>query len=72
MPPRIDPKSVGSLQLTLYAFSQRVGAGTGFVVRVDDIDILVTNYHVLSGRHPGTVYWSHYSETRGRSFVGSQ
>lgn len=37
-----------------YAFSVGLATATGFVVRVKGVDLLVTNYHVLSGRHPDT------------------
>ena len=48
----IDPKSVASHHLILYAFSEAVSSGTGFIVHVDGIYLLLTNYHVVSGRHP--------------------
>ena len=54
MPVFIDPKSVASLCLVPYAFSADVGRGTGFIVTVGGIHLLITNYHVLSGRHPDT------------------
>lgn len=31
-----------------------MGVGTGFVVRTSGVPILVSNYHVLSGKHPKT------------------
>lgn len=49
-----DPRSVASLCLVPYALSQSVGQGTGFALKVDDVLLLVSNYHVLSGRHPET------------------
>jgi len=54
MPPTIDEKSIGSHALTLYAFARAVGTGTGFVVVVDGVHLLITNYHVLSGCDPNT------------------
>lgn len=50
----IDIKSIASHQIVLYAYARAVGTGTAFVVRVEGIDLLVTNYHVVSGRHPDT------------------
>ena len=54
MTARIDSKSLASICLAPYAFSQPAAIGTGFVVAVDDVTLLITNYHVLSGRHPDT------------------
>lgn len=49
-----DPKSIASLCLQPYAFAVPVGQGTGFVVQVEECSLLVTNYHVISGRDPRT------------------
>lgn len=51
---RIDPKSLASICLAPYAFSQPAAIGTGFVIAVDEVTLLITNYHVVSGRHPET------------------
>lgn len=48
----IDPKSVASHPLIPFAYSQPLGQGTGFIVQVCGIHVLVTNYHVIAGRHP--------------------
>ena len=50
----IDVKSIASQHLVLYAFSEAVSTGTGFIVNVEGVNLLITNYHVLSGRHPQT------------------
>lgn len=50
----IDPKSVGTHCLTPYAYSQPLGTASGFLVEHQGVIVLVTNYHVLSGRHPVT------------------
>jgi hypothetical protein len=50
----VDPRSVASLCIIPYAFSVPLGTATGFVVQVHGVDLLVTNYHVLSGKHPDT------------------
>lgn len=54
MRPTIDPKSVASHPLLPFAYSQQVGHGTGFIVQASGINVLITNYHVVSGRHPLT------------------
>jgi hypothetical protein len=50
----IDVKSLGSLCLAPYSFSQPAAVGTGFVIAVGEVTLLITNYHVVSGRHPDT------------------
>ena len=50
----IDPKSVASHHLVLYAYAVPISTGSAFVVQVNDVPILITNYHILSGRHPDT------------------
>jgi Trypsin-like peptidase domain len=50
----IDGKSIASHCLVLYAYSRSVSTATGFFVQVDGINLLITNYHVVSGRNPDT------------------
>lgn len=49
----IDPLSLCSLRLILREGGQTIGIATGFVVK-NDIPLLITNWHVLSGRDPAT------------------
>jgi hypothetical protein len=48
----IDPLSARSLYLKLIARDSVIGEATGFVVEYHARAILITNWHVLSGRHP--------------------
>lgn len=50
----IDPLSVTSLYLKLCVNGQQLSTATGFVVEHKGKFFLITNWHVLSGRHPGT------------------
>lgn len=55
MPPRqIDPLSVSSLFLEVFYEDTRLASGTGFVVEVNSHKYLITNWHIVSGRHPDT------------------
>jgi hypothetical protein len=53
-PYMVDFRSVASICVVPYAYSQQLGTATGFIVTVAGCDLLVTNYHVVSGCHPGT------------------
>lgn len=53
-PVQIDPLSVTSLYLKVYANGNQLSTATGFVVEHRSRSFLVTNWHVLSGRHPET------------------
>lgn len=48
----IDSLSLTSLYLGLYAGDSRCGQATGFVVRDSGRPYLITNWHVVTGRHP--------------------
>lgn len=50
----IDPLSFQSLYLILRNGECTLFTATGFIVKKDNINYLVTNWHVLSGRHPAT------------------
>jgi len=50
----IDPLTVVSTSLELYAGSNALGSGTGFIVQREAAPFLITNWHVLSGRNPRT------------------
>ena len=50
----IDPLSCRSLYLILRNDQHILGTATGFIVKKDNINYLITNWHVLSGRHPET------------------
>jgi len=50
----IDPLSGSSLRLELVALGNIVGTATGFVVARGGRHFLITNWHVVSGRHPET------------------
>lgn len=50
----IDPLSVRSLYLILAKGEKVLGTATGFVVEKNKKYYLITNWHVLSGRHPQT------------------
>jgi hypothetical protein len=49
---KIDEFSLKSLYLELYRGEQRVGVATGFIVKKNDSDYLITNWHVITGRNP--------------------
>jgi hypothetical protein len=49
---RLDPLSGTSLYLRLYAAGKPISTATGFVVKSNERFFLVTNWHVVSGRHP--------------------
>jgi len=51
---RVDPLSVTSLYLELVVRDRDIGKATGFVVHWKQQPYLITNWHVLSGRHPET------------------
>lgn len=50
----VDPLSLTSLYLKLYVRDQHLSNASGFVVRYAERNFLVTNWHVLSGRHADT------------------
>ncbi|MEU0371199.1 trypsin-like peptidase domain-containing protein [Streptomyces sp. NPDC006283] len=50
----ISEPSVQSLFLVATTNGQQIGSATGFVVLKDGAPYLITNWHVASGRHPGT------------------
>ncbi|MCF7917164.1 MAG: serine protease [Candidatus Omnitrophica bacterium] len=54
MPINIDTLSVASLYLIVKNGESFLGTATGFIVKHDDTNYLITNWHVLSGRNPGT------------------
>lgn len=47
----IETPSLQSLSLTLRAHGQALGTATGFVVLSADVPLLITNRHVVTGRH---------------------
>lgn len=49
---RIDPITTHSLIIQMTVNDNPLGTGTGFVVKSDGREYLVTNWHNLSGRHP--------------------
>jgi hypothetical protein len=52
---QIDPFTLRALRLTMDAGNgYPLGVATGFIVRRRDVPFLVTNLHVVSGRHPDT------------------
>lgn len=53
-PVMIDPLSVRPLYLTQIKGSEGLGQATGFVVERENTKYLITNWHVVSGRHPQT------------------
>ena len=53
-PAPINPLSARSLYLNLTARDQELSIATGFVVKWNDQPYLITNRHVVSGRHPET------------------
>ena len=50
----IDPLSGTSLYITLINGECKLGSATGFIVEKEGVKYLITNWHVLSGRHPNT------------------
>lgn len=48
----IDPLSCVSLHLECYLQGARIGFGTGFVVKKNQTNYLITNWHVVTGRNP--------------------
>jgi len=50
----LDPLSGQSLYLELTTLGQSLGTATGFVVESSGRHYLITNWHVVSGRHPET------------------
>jgi len=48
----IDEFSVKSLYLEIYLNDEQLGLATGFVVKENDSYYLITNWHVVTGRHP--------------------
>lgn len=50
----VDDYSLTSLRLDLYFDNTILGSATCFIVNEKGKDFLVTNYHVLTGRHPDT------------------
>src|SRR4051812_7501865 len=51
---QIDPLSVTSLYLKLYANGQQLSTATGFVVEHGGRRFLISNWHVFSGRNADT------------------
>lgn len=51
---RVDSLSSHSLLLKPRTGDQTLSRATGFVVETQEEDYLITNWHVLSGRHPQT------------------
>lgn len=50
----INPLSCSSLYLILKNGECVLGTATGFIIEKDKVNYLITNWHVLSGRHPET------------------
>ncbi|HET6388231.1 trypsin-like peptidase domain-containing protein [Hyphomicrobium sp.] len=50
----IDAYSVTSLKLDMLCGSVSIGTATGFIYERNGESFLVSNWHVFSGRHPGT------------------
>jgi len=50
----VDPLSARSLYLELVVKSQVISTATGFVIQWGNQPHLITNWHVVSGRHPKT------------------
>jgi len=50
----IDPLSVRSIYVITVKENKRLGTATGFIVEKANKQYLITNWHVLSGRHPQT------------------
>ncbi len=50
----VNPLSVQSLHLCLKVEGLKLATATGFALRLDTGDYLITNWHVLNGRHPAT------------------
>ncbi|MFB3884103.1 MAG: serine protease [Thermodesulfobacteriota bacterium] len=50
----LDPLSLVSLRLELLGRGCSLGFATGFVIKWNDKAYLITNWHVLSGKHPET------------------
>ncbi|MEW6307150.1 MAG: trypsin-like peptidase domain-containing protein [Verrucomicrobiota bacterium] len=51
---QIDSLSLPSLPLTAFVNGLPLGSATGFVVTKSGKSFLITNWHVVSGRHPDT------------------
>jgi hypothetical protein len=50
----VDQLTVTSLHLEVFFGNQYLSSATGFVIRKDEENFLVTNWHVVSGRNPKT------------------
>ncbi len=50
----IDPLSRVSLHLECSFQGMIIGCGTGFVIAQNGANYLITNWHVVTGRNPGT------------------
>jgi hypothetical protein len=57
----ISRPTVASLLLVPAFREQRLGTATGFVVTHDDVNYLVTNFHIVSGRRPNDLTATHPS-----------
>lgn len=57
----VDPLSGCSLKIDAIANSQHLGSATGFIITRRDRHFLVTNWHVVTGRHPDTNQARHQS-----------
>jgi hypothetical protein len=51
---KIDPFSLTTVPLQQYANGMKIGDATGFVWRRHDRNYLITNWHVVTGRHAVT------------------
>ncbi len=60
-PVLIDPLSARSLRIETFANGHSLMIATGFVVDRDSSSFLVTNWHVVAGRDPGTNQPTHPS-----------
>jgi len=49
---RIDPLSCVPVHLECFFRGQQIGMGTGFIVNKHNNNFLVTNWHMVTGRHP--------------------
>ena len=50
--PEVDPFSVKSVYLETYLDEQKGGVATGFIVKKDNSNYLITNWHVVTARDP--------------------
>ena len=50
----LDRFSLASICIVPYAYARPLGVATAFVVEHAGINLLITNFHVVSGRNPDT------------------